>query len=159
MNKNPLFLRFINKEISVIELLGLYSKSRDSLTSETAVKAIENPPDLDSFREELTDAVNDLIKEGLGEEFKSFVNNYTEPSLIEDVETNEGVRGDNIIRQAFIKDPKAPWVQGFLCYNTILYIKAFGLEELKKCRVCGRIFANKGKYAVYCSDVCKSSKS
>jgi hypothetical protein len=160
MNKknpqNPLFLKFINKEVGSTELLSIYSKSPDSYTSETARKAI--PPNLDEFRTELYDAVSDIITTGMGEEFRSFVNHYMEPSLTEDVETSDGSHGENITRQAYVKDDQAPWVQGLLCYNLCLYIKAFGLEELKRCRVCGKLFANKGQYAVYCTDTCKSQK-
>jgi hypothetical protein len=155
---SPLFLKFINREVGVTELLGLYSKSLDPYTSETANKAISNPPSLDEFRTELYDAVGDIITVGIGEEFKSFVNNYMESSLKEDVETSDGTHGENITRMAYVKDASAPWMQGLLCYNLVLYIKAFGLDELKKCRVCGKLFAHKGQYAVYCSDLCKSQK-
>jgi len=156
--KNPLFLRYINKEIGVTELLRLYAKSSDSFTSETAKKASTNPPNLDEFRDELYGAVSDIVTVGMGEEFKSFVNHYMESSLTENVESSEGTHGENIIRTAYIKDASAPWIQGLLCYNLCLYIKAFGLEELKRCRVCGKLFAHKGQYAVYCSDPCKSSQ-
>ena len=159
INKNPLFLKFINREVCVTELLGLYAKSSDPFTSETAKKAAVDPPNLDEFRDELYNATSDLITTGLGEEFKSFVNHYMEPSLTEEVETTEGTHGENITRMAYVKDASAPWIQGLLCYNLVLYIKAFGLEELKRCRVCGKLFAHKGQYAVYCSDLCKSSKN
>jgi len=79
-----------------------------------------------------------------------------EPSLIEDVEATSGHRGENVVRSARVKDDEAPWIEGLLCYNIVLYIKAFGLECLKSCKVCETIFAHKGKYAVYCSDECKT---
>ena len=156
MSKNPLFLRFINKKVSVLEMLQSFAKSQDDYTAKAAVKLMRDPPDLDEFREELTDAVKDIIKEGYGQEFIAFVNNYMEPSLAEDVITSSGFRGEDVIRSARVIDEEAPWVQGMLCYNLSLYIKAFGLECLKACKVCNILFAHKGKYAVYCSDDCKA---
>jgi len=151
----PLFLQFINNEVSVEEMLFSFGKSSDETTRKAVAVAMENPPDLSGFREELTECVNDIIKEGFGEEFKAFVNNYMEPSLIEDVTAMDTVYGENVSRVARVKDIEAPWVQGLLCYNLCLYIKAFGTECLKKCKICGKPFAHKGKYALYCSDNCK----
>lgn len=157
MSKNPMFLQFINREKSISELLRSFSKSSDKYTAEASVRAMDNPPDLEEFRTEITDAVNDLIKDGPGEEFKDFVNHYMEP-LEEDVESQDTPRGENRSQIARVRDENGPWVQGLICYNLCLYIKAFGLENLKKCRVCGKLFAHKGKWAVYCSDPCKQKK-
>jgi hypothetical protein len=152
-----LFIRFLNKEVSVGDLLSLYAKSSDSFTSQTAIKAQENPPDLSSFHKELKDAVSDIIAEGLAEEFASFANNYMESSLVEDVESFDSTLGQNVSRMARVRDAESPWIEGLLCYNLCLYIKAYGLDSLKKCRVCGKFFDHKGKYAIYCSDACKST--
>ena len=158
-DKNPLFLRFINRETSVSEMLSSFARSSDSKTAVAASKLINSPPDLEDFRSELEEAVTDIIKEGVGEEFKSFVNHYMESSLEEDLDVENTSRGQNISHQARVKDDTAPWIQGFLCYNLCLYIKAFGMDDLKKCRVCGKLFANKGKWAVYCGDECKKKKT
>lgn len=157
MSKNPLFLQFINREKSVSELLRSFSKSTDKRTTEAVLQAMNSPPDLEEFHEEITDAVTDLVRDGLGEEFKDFVNHYMEP-LEEDVEVQNTPHGENRSQVARVKDEKGPWIQGFICYNLCLYTKAFGLENLKKCRVCGKLFAHKGKWAVYCSDQCKKQK-
>jgi len=158
MTREPLFLKFINKEIGAEDLLHAFSRSSDSVTREAAEQALKNPPDLEDFRKELIEAVSDIIKEGPGEEFKAFVNNYMESSLIEDVERRDFSLGENVSRSARIKDSDSPWVQGFLCYNVCLYIKAFGLEDLKRCKVCSKFFNHKGKYAVYCGDPCKTKQ-
>lgn len=155
MAKDPLFLKFINRSISTIEILTSFSKSSDSCTAEAVERALKNPPDLEPFRKELIDAVRDLIKDGLGEEFKAFVDHYM-CTLEEDVLTSEGQFGQNISRSARVKDETGPWVQGFICYNLSLYIRVYGLDDLKICRVCEKIFGHKGKWAVYCSDTCKS---
>ena len=157
-NKNPLFLRFINRKVGIVDLLQTFAQSRDPMTAEAAKKALENPPDLDKFRNELEEAVRDLAKEGLGEEFKAFVNHYMEPSIVQTFDSEKTPFGENRYHSAFIKDINSTWVQGFICYNLCLYIKAFGLEELKICKTCGNIFCHKGKWAVYCEDICKSKK-
>lgn len=157
-NKNPLFLKFINREIDFTSILSAFANSPDKRTSEIAVKAMENPIDLDPFREELEGAVRDIISKGLGEEFKSFVNHYMETSLAEEYTTTKGPLGEGRVQIATIKDENEPWVQGFICYNLCLYIKAFGLQDLKACKVCNKVFSNKGKYALYCSDQCKNEK-
>lgn len=158
IGNSPLFIRFLNKEIGVSDLLNIYSRSSDPFTSETANKLMEDPPDLEKFRIELTDAVRDIISHGPGEEFKAFVNHYMEPALIEDINRHSSQFGENTSRTVRIKDADSNWIQALLCYNTILYIKAFGLESLKICKVCSKFFSHKGKYAVYCSDSCKTIK-
>jgi len=158
MKNTPLFLRFLNRETSVLDILSSFSKVEEKTTAEAAKAALDNPPDIEEFRKELEEAVRDLIKEGLGDEFKAFVNHYMESSLEEDIHIENGSFGENRSQTARVKNPSGPWVQGFICYNLCLYIKAFGLEELKTCKVCGKIFNHKGKWAAYCSDLCKSNK-
>lgn len=152
----PMFLKFINDEISVIEILQSFAGAQDKKTATAATKAINNPPDLEGFRSEMKEAVTDIIREGPGQEFIAFVDHYMKDSLEEDLQTDKRERGVNVSRWARVKDEAEPWVQGFICYNLTLYIKAFGLQELKKCKVCSRFFNHKGKYAVYCSDECKA---
>jgi hypothetical protein len=155
--KTPLFIRFLNNELSSGDLLAIFAKSSDSHTAQIATKAQENPPNLETFKKELKEAVSDIITEGLAEEFAAFVNNYMETSLIEDVESSDNKHGQNISREARVQDEDSPWVEGLICYNLCLYIKGFGLESLKKCKTCSKFFNHKGKYAVYCSDGCKAS--
>lgn len=157
MSKNPMFLQFLNREKGVIDLLTSFSRSKDERTSSAAQTALSSPPDLEEFRSELNDAVRDLISEGIGNEFKAFVDHYLD-NLEEDLQIEDTPRGQNRSQTARVKNDKGPWVQGLICYNLVLYVKAFGLENLKSCKVCGKIFAHKGKYAVYCSDACKSRK-
>jgi len=158
MPKGPLFLRFINAEVTVFEMLQSFVKSPDSNTSEAAAIAMKNPPDLEDFRTEMKDAVTDIIADGPGAEFAAFVNNYMEDSLEEDVQTAKGERGQNVSRSARVKEGATSWIEGFICYNLCLYIRAFGLMSLKKCKVCSTFFNHKGKYAVYCSDSCKAER-
>lgn len=159
MARDPLFLRFVNKKASIQEMLSSFSSStNDEYTLSAIKKALVNLPNLDNFYEEFVEALTDVIREGVGEEFISFVNHYMESSLVEDRIAQDGQFGDNISVTVRVKDDESTWVEGLICYNLSLYIKAFGLENLKKCRICDTFFNHKGKYAVYCSDVCKNKK-
>ena len=157
-DKNPLFLRFIHRKMSVIDLLNTYSQSEDPYTAEAAKKVLADPPDLEDFRKELEDAVRDIVVDGPGEEFKAFVNHYMEPAIYQYSDTEKTPFGENRKHTACLKDESAPWIQGFVCYNLCLYIKAFGLECLKACKTCGTLFSHKGKWAVYCADSCNPKK-
>lgn len=153
--KEPLFLRFVNKELKTSDLLTIFSRSDDPSTKEAAETSLLSPPDLGEFREELSDAVDDIILKGAGEDFRIFANHHMS-TLVEDVESRPGSFGENVTRSARVGDKHGPWIQGFLCYNLCLYLRVYGTECLKKCRICGKVFANKGKFAVYCSDPCKA---
>ena len=56
-----------------------------------------------------------------------------------------------------LKEKDTPWVEAIVCYNFCLYIKMYGISEIKLCPVCSKFFSHKGKYAKYCSDACKTS--
>ena len=158
-SSSPLFMRYLNGETGVLDIIISFSKSTDSYTSEAAKKALADPPDLDSFKKELEGAVRDIVKEGPGDEFKAFVNHYMESSLREDTTYKQGSLGESRRQVAYVKDDQSTWIQGFICYNLCLFIKAFGLETLKSCKTCGKLFCNKGKYAVYCTDACNVKKT
>lgn len=154
-HKDPLFLRFVARELGVIELLNIFSRSQDAYTREACESALKHPPNLEDFHQELTEAVEDIVSEGAADEFKAFVNNYMEDAITEDIVTSPSEKGENISRTARVQNADGPWVQALLCYNLCLYLKVYGTENLKKCRICGKLFAHKGKYAVYCGDTCK----
>jgi hypothetical protein len=157
MARDPLFLRFANKKVSVEEMLSSFSSStNDQYTLDSIQKARKNIPNLEDFHKEFVEALTDIINEGVGEEFTAFVNHYMESSLVEDRVTSDGQFGDNVSVTVRVRDIDSSWIEGLICYNICLYIKAFGLDNLKKCRICDTFFNHKGKYAVYCSDSCKS---
>jgi hypothetical protein len=157
-DKNPLFLRFINRKVTIMDLLSVFSSSDDPYTVSAAQKALNDPPDLEDFRKELEGAVRDIVKDGPNEEFKAFVNHYMEPSITQYSDSSKTPFGENRRHIAYVKDENSTWIQGFICYNLALYIKAFGLECLKACKSCGTLFAHKGKWAVYCEDTCNPKK-
>lgn len=153
---DPLFLRFVNREVTATDLLMTFSRSQDPATADAAMKALEQPPELTEFHAELSEALDDIIRHGIGDEFKAFVNNYMAPTLVEDLSSEGSPYGENTERIARVKDPAGPWVQALLCYNLCLYVKAFGFETLKLCKICGKPFSHKGKWALYCSEECKA---
>ena len=144
-HKNPMFLRFINRESGVRDLLASFSRSHHPFTAKTAEEVAKNPPDLESFREELEGAIRDIISKGIDDDFRDFVNHYMQPSISEEVTTIETSLGENKSQFVIIKDPQSTWIQGFVCYNLFLYIKAFGMSDMKLCKTCGKIFTHKGK--------------
>jgi hypothetical protein len=157
-DKDPLFLRVINRKITIIDLLNIFSNSDDSYTVSAAQKALTDPPDIEYFRKQLEEAVRDIIKEGPNEEFKAFVNNFMEPSVYQYSNSLKTPFGENKRHMVYVKDENSTWVEGLICFNLSLYIKAFGLDNLKSCKSCNTIFAHKGKWAVYCTDACNPKK-
>jgi hypothetical protein len=81
-----------------------------------------------------------------------------EDSILQVYSSSENRLGENRQSIAIIKDAQGTWVEGFICYNLSLYIKAFGLSSLKSCHTCSKIFSNKGQWAKYCSDPCNPKK-
>jgi len=159
MSKKPLFLKFLNQEVTELEMLSSFSQSRDPYTVKAAVELMSNPPDLKEFYNEFKDAVSDIIQEGFDDKFIAFVDHYMKPTLEDEAKTQRVERGTNVSLSVKVKDKSGPWIQGLICYNLSLYIKVFGLGALKKCRICSKFFDHKGKYAVYCSDACKARKN
>jgi len=158
MRREPLFIRFANGVSSGSDIINSLLESSNKETVEIAQKKLEDIPDLRIFREDFKKALLDLIDNGISQYLINYVNSYTKPSLIEYV--NEG--GNSRVsedRKVAIKAEDAPWVEAVVCYNLCLYIRMFGIKEIKKCPVCFKFFSNKGKYAKYCSDGCKERKS
>lgn len=158
MRREPLFVRFANMQINTDGVIKSYiSISEHSKSISIAEEALENIPDLSVFRKDFSNALEDLIDNGINRELINYLDCYMKPSLSEVLE-NEGRNLTSEKRWVIIKDKDAPWVEATLCYNLTLYIKAYGHSELKRCPVCKKFFTNKGKYAKFCSDSCKDKK-
>ena len=153
--KEPLFVRFINGDTGLMEMLDSFSQSKDPYTLQAVEKARVNTPDISDFKKELKEAVLDIVKEGIDDTFKVFVDHYMGGALEEDIKSSKDPLGDNVQRVVRVINDEAPWIQALICYNLSLYIRTFGLESLKSCKVCNKLFSNKGQYAAYCSDSCK----
>lgn len=159
MRREPMFIRFINGEVSAVDIINSFlSMTQHRESKNIAEEACGNPPDLSLFRRDFKKAVNDVIDSGLNNIFINYVNSYMKPSLLEVVDnSNQGRASER--REVFLKEEKTPWVEALVCYNMSLYIRVYGISEIKCCPVCNKFFTNKGKYAKYCSEICKKSKA
>lgn len=158
MRTEPLFIRYANgisKPIDVIE--SVFASAKDDRTRDIARKAKGAIPNLEVFRRDLRKAIEDLIDTGINQHFVNYVDSYMKPSLLEHVE-DAGIQNAGEKRQISLKSEDTPWIEAVVCYNMCLYIKMYGIKEIKLCPVCNKFFSHKGKYAKYCSDACKGSK-
>ena len=158
MRQEPLFVRFANGTVTYSDILDSFLASSTHEPSKAiAMKAKETSVDLSVFKKDFSSMLRDLIDNGINQQLINYVNSYMKPSLEEIVESvAAGRAGEN--RFVIIKAGDAPWVEAVVCYNLCLYIKTYGIKEIKQCAVCKKYFTNKGKYAVYCSDACKGNR-
>lgn len=157
MRLEPLFVRYANGEVATEDIIdSVMTGVRDEGSKQIATAVRENLPNLGLFREDFRKALVDLTENGISQQLINYVNSYMKPSLEEFVSTNEASRSTEE-RWIRIKAADAPWLEAIICYNLCLYLRLYGLKELKHCPVCKRFFSHKGKYAKYCSDKCKAT--
>lgn len=157
MKIEPLFIRYINKEIDTKGVITSFiDLSEDKKSIEIANKYLEDIPDLSLFRRDFANCVEDVIDNGISRKVINYIDSYLKPSLLEINDNSSYTRmGDK--RWVVIKEDNTPWIEALICYNLAIYIKAYGISELKKCPICNKFFSHKGKYAKYCSDICKGA--
>jgi hypothetical protein len=156
MKIEPLFIRLANRKAGALEVIQSFQKaSDDEMSVEIAAKASSDLPDISLFIKDFKEVLLDLIDNGVNQRVVNYINSYMKPSLCEVVDQSGGGRAGES-RHIYIKDPKAPWVEAVVCYNLTLFIKAYGFQSIKCCPVCSKFFTDKGKYAKYCSESCKS---
>jgi len=155
MRDEPLFIKYLNGQVTELDVMDIvYNSSKDSLSKQIALNKKNENNDLSIFKIDFKKAVIDLIDSGINQRFINYVNSYMKPSLEEFLESSDSGRAGED-RYIVIKAEDAPWVEAVICYNLCIYIKAFGIHNLKICPVCQKFFSHKGKYAKYCSDSCK----
>jgi hypothetical protein len=158
MRQEPLFIRFVNGQVSAVDIVELFlSSTKHQQSIEIATRLKDKSPDISVFRNDFKNLLMDLIDNGVNQRLINYVNSYMKPSLEEVCESSGGGRAGES-QYIFIKAEDTPWVEAIVCYNLCLYIKAYGFRELKLCPVCKKFFSNKGKYAKYCSESCKGNK-
>jgi hypothetical protein len=156
MRNEPLFIRYANGLVEASYIIQSFIESNlDNKSKEIAEKALKSPPDLKLFKKDFRNLLIDIIDNGINKQAINYINNYMKPSLEEIVEGGTNRAGEK--RQIILKAEDTPWVEAIVCYNLTLYIKMYGIPEIKLCPVCSKFFSHKGKYAKYCSDTCKSS--
>lgn len=156
MKDGPLFIKFLNNDVNYTEIIdSVINGSEDERTKVIAKNKRDEIIDISYFRSDFRNAVLDLIDNGITQKLINYVDSYMKPSLLEFEESNSGGRSGER-RHVIIKEDDSPWVEAIICYNLCVYIRAFGIESIKQCKVCNRFFTHKGKYAKYCSDQCKN---
>ena len=156
MKKEPLFIRFANNESNVADVVRSFiDLSEDKPSKGIAERTLKEIPDLTLFRRDFSNALEDLIDNGISRNLVNYTDSYMKPSLLEITDNNGGSR-TNERRWVTIKAEGSPWIEALVCYNLAIYLKAFGIKDLKKCPICGKFFSNKGKYAKYCSEHCRA---
>ncbi len=157
MRREPLFIRFANGFVQPEEVVRSFLESTTHDPSkQIAEEMLGKLPDLSIFRKDFRKALTDIIDNGVNNQFINYVNSYMKPSLLELV-SDENRQNVGERRGIILKAADTPWIEAIICYNLSLYVKAYGLQELKQCPVCMKFFSNKGKYAKYCSDSCKKA--
>lgn len=156
----PLFLRVANGKAGAREIAqGLARGTLDEKTKEQALAAIEDPPEIDVFREDLRELLKDLILGGVSHPVVQYLNAYMSSSL-EMIEDEESYRTSGVLKQWLrVKPGEVPWIEAVVCYNLTIFIKAYGHEKIQQCPCCEDFFAQgKMKYK-YCSEGCKKRHS
>lgn len=156
MREEPLFVKFLNGQISYLQIIDVVIEtSKDEKSKNIAESKKDSNIDMSLFREDFQKVVLDLIDNGINQRVINYLNSYMKPSLEEFVESPGGSRV-NESRYVSIKADDAPWLEAILCYNLCIFIKVYGFKEIKQCAQCGKFFSHKGQYAKYCSDSCKA---
>ena len=151
MKREPLFIRFANNLINEKQIIESFlAENKDEKSKVIAEETLTSPPDLFIFKRDFKNLLTDIIDNGINKEAINYIDSYMKPSLEEILDTKNGD-----YRYVILKTKEAPWVEAMLCYNLVLYIKAYGLKEIKQCPVCNKFFTTNGKYAKYCGDICK----
>jgi len=155
MKIEPMFVRYANGQIDEKYIINSFIKSSDNEKSKEIAKKIRDEiPALDLFKRDFINALEDIIDNGINNQFINYINSYMKPSLEEYTE-GSGASRTGEKRWVIIKEEGTPWIEALLCYNLTLFLKVNGLQDLKKCPVCTKFFSHKGKYAKYCSETCK----
>jgi hypothetical protein len=157
MRDEPLFIKFLNSQIDATQVIeAAIAQSKNKRTTDIATAKKKEFVDLSIFKEDFLKVIVDLIDNGVNQRVTNYLDSYMKPSLEEFIEPSQGSRV-NESRYVGIKAEDAPWVEAILCYNLCIYIKAWGLKDIKQCPTCGKIFTTRGQYAKYCSEACKRS--
>ena len=164
MVRQPLFVRFVNGELGPTEVMALVRRSLPEGDPRTAytLESIEYltseglKTNIDLFRSDFKELLADVVDGGFSKEVTTYLSSYTSSSLEEFEETEKFGSGGGSSRFAVVKDKDAPWIEGYICYNFMLYVKGFGRAELKSCKACSKYFTGHGKYASYCTELCKT---
>lgn len=158
MRREPLFIRFANSQVDGEGIIdAVISGTSHEPSRKIAEEKQKDLPDFSLFRRDFRNLLQDIIESGISRKMINYVDSYMKPSL-EEIDIKSEGRRSGEHREAVIKAEDAPWPEAIVCYNFCLYIRAYGVKEIKLCPVCSKFFSNKGKYAKYCSEACKKQR-
>lgn len=154
----PLFVRFANGDITQYDVARLVAAStQEDSVREIAVEVSESTAhNIGVFQADFRALVHDICEWGVSTRVRSFLTDYMSSAIELHVENHGlGSMGRQDMWYTIIGKDK-PWVEAAICFNLTIFLKNQGQPLLKTCKVCKKIFVNKGKYATYCSDSCKA---
>lgn len=157
---NPLFIKFLNWQKdkysieTILEGIKRHALDTDKVIIQKKLNQLDESffTNLDRFHTKFKKYIDVAIaSKNLSDDFIQFLNLsflYIKENVVTYLYNEE--------RNVQITDPNGRWLEAFICYNFIQTFNYFTIEIIKKCPICGQYFCHKGKYAVYCSDGCKS---
>lgn len=157
----PLCVRVANGRAGLSDVASVLARSTDPVTAEVAAAVLsgDEPYEFDftTFSVDFRALLKDVTDTGIlhNSSARDYLNSYMARSLVEDSVDTSHKKSGEVSRTVRIVDRGQPWAEGLVCYNFCLFVASGGMPTLKSCKKCGSFFTNKGKYASYCSDVCK----
>jgi hypothetical protein len=158
MKDVPLFARVANSQSGVRDIAQALSRSADPTTADVARGVLDGSQpygyDFETFRADFNRCLDDMIENGIKPQIREYLNAYL-GYLHEEISGDSFSTKGSTTSVVSISNAEGPWAEGVVAYNLCLYLKAYGVSEIKRCKKCRKVFTGRGKYAVYCGDACK----
>jgi hypothetical protein len=164
LNSNPLFIKFLNWTGDKYSIEDFLNNIKDNVEDESDCLVIESKiSNLDDeylnnlsifqdyFKKNIIETINN---KNISDFFLGWLSNCF--SYIEEKKENYLYDEKRTVK---IKDPQGRWFESIVCYNFVMTFNYFGLDIIKQCPVCLKMFCHKGPYAKYCGEGCKESGS
>ena len=160
LSTNPLFIKFLNwkgDKFSIENFLENLYASFESDSDKNIVEEKKNNltddylDNLSSFQKVFNSYMLETIQGNqVSDNFLSWLSNsYKYISENTDQYLNDEIKKISIV------NAEGRWFESIVCHNFIMTHNYFGADIIKRCPVCSKFFAHKGRYAKYCSEGCK----
>lgn len=147
----PFFIRFLNSPLEQLDqlILNFFPSLSDKPKKELDLT------DLHKFKEDFKKQILIFILSSIemDERLINFINEQFSPSDVERTSTDSG--GSTATLKISEIDTSA--IKKIVAWNVTIFLQYFEPKSIKCCKVCKSFFSIKGKYAVYCSEICKLS--
>lgn len=164
LKSNPLFINFLNWSGDKYAIENFLNNIKENIEDESDYlivnSKIKNLDDSyldnlavfqDYFKKNILETINN---KNISDFFLGWLSNCF--NYIEEKKENYLQDEKRTIR---IKDSEGKWFESIICYNFIMTFNYFGLDIIKQCLVCHKMFCHKGPYAKYCGEGCKENAS